>query len=271
VSLRTFNRNFEGRSGTQDGQVYLVGPATAAWAAVTGRVTDPFSWGEAPQKPVLPETAPSIRSLFIMPLLPEESRNVEIQCGPNIVPLEAFAPLPEHLEAEVLIVLGDNITTDHILPGGAAITALRSNLPAISAHLFSRVDPTFVSRARKTAAGIIVGGENYGQGSSREHAALGPRHLGVRIILAKSFARIHKANLVNFGILPLVFVDPSDHARLAAGSKIRLEARNLRGQTTLTLQVDQTWEIFVQPDLTDKELEIILVGGLLNLVKARQA
>ncbi len=274
VSLRTFNRNFEGRSGTQDGQVYLVGPAAAAQAALAGRVTDPSSWGKPPQKPVLPETAPSIRSLFIMPPPPKESKNVEIQCGPNIVPLEAFAPLPEQMDAEVLIVLGDNVTTDHILPGGAAVTALRSNLPAISAHVFNKVDPEFVSRARKAAAGVIIGGENYGQGSSREHAALGPRHLGVRIVLAKSFARIHKANLINFGILPLVFVDPSDHARLAAGCNIRLETRDLCAQTTLALQVDQagqTGKIPARPDLTAKELNIILVGGWLNMVKTRQA
>lgn len=271
VSLRTFNRNFEGRSGTQDAQVYLVGPVAAAQAALAGRVTDPSSWGEPPQKPLLPETAPSIRELFIMPPPPEESRNVDIQCGPNIVPLEAFAPLPDRMEAEVLIVLGDNVTTDHILPGGAAVTALRSNLPAISEHIFSKVDAEFVSRARKAAAGVIVGGENYGQGSSREHAALGPRHLGVRIVLAKSFARIHKANLINFGILPLVFVDPSDHARLAVGCNLRLDTRDLRAQATLALQIGQAGKILARPDLTEKELEIIQAGGLLNMVKARQA
>lgn len=270
VSLRTFNRNFEGRSGTQDGQVYLVGPAAAAQAALAGRVTDPAAWGDAPQKPELPETAPSIRHLFIAPPAPEEALRVEILCGPNIVPLESFEPFPDHLEAEVLITLGDNVTTDHILPGGAAVTALRSNLPAISGHIFSRVDPGFVARARNAPAGIIVGGENYGQGSSREHAALGPRHLGVRIVLAKSFARIHKANLINFGILPLVFASPEDHARIATGQMMRLDARDLYSGRELTLSADQGEDIPVRSDLTAKELEIIQVGGLLNLVKAGQ-
>lgn len=270
VSLRTFNRNFEGRSGTQDGQVYLVGPATAAQAALAGRITNPSTWGRPPQKPALPSEAPSIRHLFIPPLPPEKSQNVEIVCGPNIVPLEVFSPLPNLLDAEVLITLGDNITTDHILPGGATVTALRSNLPAISNHIFGRVDPQFVSRARKAKAGIIVGGENYGQGSSREHAALGPRHLGVRIVLAKSFARIHKANLINFGILPLVFVDSGDYERLRTGQRIHMDAKALFSGNGLHLMVEQTGNIPVRHDLTAKELEIIRAGGLLNFVKARQ-
>ncbi len=271
VSLRTFNRNFEGRSGTQDGQVYLVGPAAAAQAALAGRVTAPSTWGEPPRKPVLPETTPSIRHLFVMPLPPSQARDVEILCGPNIVPLEEFTPLPAQLDAEVLISLGDNITTDHILPGGAAITALRSNLPAISNYIFHRVDADFVTRARQTKAGIIVAGENYGQGSSREHAALGPRHLGVRLVLAKSFARIHKANLINFGILPLVFVDPGDHAGLHAGRRIRLDTFALADTTELPMDLGQGETIRVRHDLTPAQVEIIQAGGLLNLVKEKRA
>ncbi|HDQ40945.1 MAG TPA: aconitate hydratase [Desulfonatronum sp.] len=270
VSLRTFNRNFEGRSGTQDGRVYLVGPAAAAQAALAGRITDPAAWGDPPRKPVLPDIAPSIRHLFTMPFSPKQAQDVEILFGPNIVPLEDFTPLPDRLDAEILITLGDNITTDHILPGGATVTALRSNLPAISDFVFNRVDPEFVARARKVAAGIIVAGENYGQGSSREHAALGPRHLGVRMVLAKSFARIHKANLINFGILPLVFVDPDDHVRMTTGHRMHLDARTLSAGHDLRMQNEHSGDIRVRCDLTAKELEIIQAGGLLNLVKARQ-
>jgi len=270
VSLRTFNRNFEGRSGTQDGQIYLVGPAVAAQTALAGRITNPATWGQPPQKPALPETTPSIRHLFIMPPLPEQAQKVNILYGPNIVPLEDFASLPDHLDAEILIILGDNITTDHILPGGASVTALRSNLPAISTFVFNRVDPEFVSRARTAEAGIIVGGENYGQGSSREHAALGPRHLGIRIVLAKSFARIHKANLINFGVLPLIFVDPDDHARMQTGDRIHLDTQPIFTGDTLRAKSDRLGDIHVRHDLTAKELEIIQAGGLLNLIKARQ-
>ncbi len=271
VSLRTFNRNFEGRSGTQDGQVYLVGPATAAQAALHGRITAPSTWGSAPDKPLLPRDVPSIRHQFIMPPdSADEAATVEILRGPNIVPLEEFPPLPETVRAQVLIVLGDNITTDHILPGGAAVTALRSNLPAISAYIFNRVDPEFVARAKQAETGIIVGGENYGQGSSREHAALGPRHLGVRIVLAKSFARIHKANLINFGILPLVFVDPADHDRMDLGQKIELPSASLFAGSETTLRTQDGKLIPVRHDLTPKELEIIKFGGLLNLIKARK-
>jgi aconitate hydratase len=170
----------------------------------------------------------------------------------------------------VLIVLRDNITTDHILPGGAAVTALRSNLPAISEYIFNRVDPEFVTRAKETRAGIIVGGDNYGQGSSREHAALGPRHLGVRIVLAKSFARIHKANLINFGILPLVFVNPGDHDRMPQGRTVELTASTLFAGLETALTVQGGISIPVRHDLTPKELEIIKFGGLLNLIKARK-
>jgi aconitate hydratase len=270
VSLRTFNRNFEGRSGTLDGQVYLVGPAAAAQAALSGRITDPSTWGPAPSKPMLPQEVPSIRHLFILPPSSKDAAKQNICCGPNIVPLEEFPPLPQHIKAEVLITLGDNITTDHILPGGAAVTALRSNLPAISTFIFNRVDQHFVARAKKAKTGIIVGGENYGQGSSREHAALGPRHLGVGIVLAKSFARIHRANLINFGILPLIFADPDDYTRLIPGLIVEMDTNGLAPGSELALRIQTAEEIPVRHDLTLKELEIIKAGGLLNLVRVRK-
>ena len=195
VSARTFNRNFEGRSGTKDAKVYLVSPLTAAQAALNGKFTDPATWGTPPAKPELPADPPSIRHLFVFP--PENGEDVEVLRGPNIVALEKFPRLDasgDVLEASVVIRLDDNITTDHIMPAGAEILALRSNIPAISEHVFVRVDPDFVKRARAVSEaggnGVIVAGENYGQGSSREHAALAPRHLGVRAVIALSMARI---------------------------------------------------------------------------------
>ena len=227
VSARTFNRNFEGRSGTKDAKVYLVSPLTAAQAALNGKFTDPATWGTPPAKPELPADPPSIRHLFVFP--PENGDGVEVLRGPNIVALEKFPRLDaagDVLEANVVIRLGDNITTDHIMPAGAEILALRSNIPAISEHVFVRVDPDFVKRARAVSEaggnGVIVAGENYGQGSSREHAALAPRHLGIRAVIALSMARIHRANLVNFGILPLVFVNREDYAKVAQGADIRI-------------------------------------------------
>ena len=177
VSVRTFNRNFEGRSGTQDAQVYLASPQTAAKLALAGEFTDPATWGTPPAKIEFPEEVPSIRHLFIFP--PENRNEVEIVRGPNIVPLETFSALPDQISSEIRLKVEDDITTDHILPAGAQITALRSNIPAISEYIFSRVDEGFVGRMKASDNGIILGGENYGQGSSREHAALGPRHLGV--------------------------------------------------------------------------------------------
>jgi aconitate hydratase len=264
VSLRTFNRNFEGRSGTQDGQVYLVSPVTAAHAALSGMFTDPAGWGEPIPAPQLPDEVPSIRHLFHFP---ERNRDsVEIERGPNIVALEQFPPLPEALDAPVLIKVGDNVTTDHILPGGAQITALRSNVPAISEYVFSRVDKEFVARARAVQNGIIVGGENYGQGSSREHAALAPRHLGVVAVIAKSFARIHRDNLVNFGILPLSLADASVYDRLDQSMELSIPAGRIRpGQPVEVLASGFAFQ--VNNDLTERELQIIRAGGLLNHVR----
>ncbi|MFV0422939.1 aconitate hydratase [Oleidesulfovibrio sp.] len=265
VSARTFNRNFEGRSGTKDGQVYLVSPLTAAMAALRGKFTDPATWGEAPEVAELPSEVPSIRDLFVYP--PESGDNVEVAYGPNIVALEKFEPLPEKLEAPVLIQLGDDITTDHIMPAGAEITALRSNVPAIARHVFGRVDEEFVVRADAVDSGIIVAGENYGQGSSREHAALAPRHLGVRAVVVKSLARIHRANLVNFGILPLILENKNDYEALTQGSMLSLDIAQVTAGGAATLVINGDRKVTVKNDLTAKELDIIRAGGLLNYVR----
>ncbi len=266
VSARTFNRNFEGRSGTKDGQIYLVSPQTAAKAALDGQFSDPAGWGEPPRPRDFPPVVPSIRDMFLDP--PVDGSGVEIQRGPNIVALTPFEPLPDAVEAEVVLKVGDDITTDHILPGGAEVTALRSNVPAISRHIFGRVDPGFVDRITAAGKGIILAGENYGQGSSREHAALAPRHLGVKAVIAKSFARIHRANLVNFGILPLILADPADYERIGQGATLSLDAASIAPGAESAVTAGDTGRITVRNDLTDKELAIIRAGGLLNAVRA---
>ena len=274
VSARTFNRNFEGRSGTKDAKVYLVSPLTAAQAALNGKFTDPATWGTPPAKPELPADPPSIRHLFVFP--PENGDGVEVLRGPNIVALEKFPRLDasgDVLEANVVIRLGDNITTDHIMPAGAEILALRSNIPAISEHVFVRVDPEFVKRARAVSEaggnGVIVAGENYGQGSSREHAALAPRHLGIRAVIALSMARIHRANLVNFGILPLVFVNREDYAKVAQGADIRIPLTEITPGGVTNIEIAGVGVLPVRNDLSAAELDIIRSGGLLNAVKEK--
>ena len=274
VSARTFNRNFEGRSGTKDAKVYLVSPLTAAQAALNGKFTDPATWGTPPAKPELPADPPSIRHLFVFP--PENGDGVEVLRGPNIVALEKFPRLDasgDVLEANVVIRLGDNITTDHIMPAGAEILALRSNIPAISEHVFVRVDPDFVKRARAVSEaggnGVIVAGENYGQGSSREHAALAPRHLGIRAVITLSMARIHRANLVNFGILPLVFVNREDYAKVAQGADIRIPLTEITPGGVTNIEIAGVGVLPVRNDLSAAELDIIRSGGLLNAVKEK--
>ena len=274
VSVRTFNRNFEGRSGTRDARVFLVSPLTAAQAALNGKFTDPSTWGTPPARPELPAEVPSIRHLFAFP--PEDGSSVEILRGPRLVALETFPRLDaagDALAAEVVIKVEDDITTDHIMPAGAEILALRSNIPAIAEHVLTRVDEDFVRRARAVSAsggnGVIVAGENYGQGSSREHAALAPRHLGIRAVLAKSLARIHRANLVNFGILPLSFADKADYARIPQGARIEIPLRDLRPGGTMSIQVEGVGDIAVKNDLSAGELAIVLAGGLLNSVKEK--
>lgn len=265
VSVRTFNRNFEGRSATLDAKVYLASPVTAAFCALNGAFTDPATWQGSLVRPELPADIPSIRNMFIFP--PDNGSEVTILRGPNIVPLEEFEPLPETIDLPVILKVGDNISTDHILPAGAEITSLRSNIPAISNYVFSRTDKGFVDRAKKAGQGIIIAGENYGQGSSREHAALAPRHLGIRVVIAKSFARIHMANLINAGILPLTFSDPADYDRLMQDTNIVLKTNELRPHLTVTATFQDTTDIHLNNELTKKDIAIISVGGLLNYIK----
>ncbi len=273
ISLRTFTRNFPGRSGTKNDQVFLVSPEVAVAAALTGKITDPRKLGAYP-KIVLPERFILNDALLLPPLPPEQAEKVEIVRGPNIVPLPAFEPMPETLRCKVLLKVGDNITTDHIMPAGAKILPLRSNLPAISEYVFSAIDPEFAKKALATKeAGewvAVVGGENYGQGSSREHAALAPRYLGVRAKLAKSFARIHKANLINFGILPVVFADPADYDRIEPGDELVFpEIRKAleSGAEEIRIEIPGKGEIKGRLELTERDRKIILAGSLLNLAR----
>ena len=265
VCARTFNRNFEGRSGTQDAQVYLVSPLTAAQAALNGKFTNPATWGTPPKKAELPKKVPTIRQLFVFP--PAEGTQVEILRGPNIVALERFDEQPATVEGKIALKVGDNITTDHIMPAGAAIMALRSNIPAISEHVFTKVDPEFVGRIKELGGGFILGGENYGQGSSREHAALAPRHLGVKAVIVKSLARIHRANLVNFGILPLLLANKDDYDTLAQGDTLSIPAAKIAAGKPVDILVNGSVKVSVTNDLTAKELTIIQSGGLLNTVR----
>jgi aconitate hydratase len=266
VSLRTFPRNFKGRSGTRDDQVYLCSPETAAASALTGRITDPRTLGEAPEIPY-PDKFKYKSEWFIQP--PADSGAVEIIRGPNIKPLPGFAPLAAKLEGTVLIKVGDNISTDIIMPAGNRVLPYRSNIPAISEFVFEIIDPEFPARAKGHGGGIVVGGENYGQGSSREHAALAPRYLGVRAKIAKSFARIHKANLVNFGILPLVFANPADYDSIEQGSKISIPgiAKTVAdGSSEVPVLVDGR-EVTTRLDISDRQRKILLAGGILNRAK----
>ncbi len=272
VSVRTFNRNFEGRSGTKDAQVYLVSPVTAAFCALYGKFTDPSTWDKDISFTHLPKDVPSIAHHFIYPPKTlEERKKIELVRGPNIAPLEKFDTLPSKLDLEVAIKLEANITTDHIMPAGAEITSLRSNIPAISRHVFERVDANFANNCDKIKAenlqGMIVASSNYGQGSSREHAALAPRHLGIRIVLVQSFARIHRANLVNFGILPLLFTNEADYNKLDFATKASIDLTDFAPQKTALLTLDNKQSITVTNDLTQNEWEIIKAGGFLNFIK----
>jgi aconitate hydratase len=268
ISVRTFNRNFEGRSGTADAGVYLVSPETAAAAALRGEFFDPRELSLT--KRDYSEFTEIDDSMIIPPS--EDKSPVEIIRGPNIKPLPAASPPPASIEAEVLIKTEDNITTDHIIPGGAKILPLRSNIPEIAVHVFEQVDAGFYKRARKAEAGIIVGGENYGQGSSREHAALAPMFLKVKAVIAKSFARIHKANLINFGILPLEFQHAGDYEKVELGDRLTLTGvvKSLQSGVPLTVRNNsKNSEFFVRCDLSPRFRKIILAGGRLNEIKKR--
>ncbi len=265
VSVRTFNRNFPGRSGTKDADVYLVSPEVAAATALFGKITDPRKLGKF-TKVQEPESYLVDNNLFIHPLPADEASKVEIIRGPNIKPLPDFHELPVSAEGEVLIKVEDNITTDHIMPAGAKILPLRSNIPAISEYVFSQVDETFPKRALEKGGGFIIGGDNYGQGSSREHAALAPKYLGIKAVIVKSFARIHRANLVNFGILPLTFKDQSDYDLLEQGDLLQIGLSDLSGELILEVK-NKNLKISLVHDLSDREIEVIREGGTLNYTR----
>jgi aconitate hydratase len=267
VSLRTFNRNFPGRSGTPDDQTYLCSPLTAAASAITGRITDPRDIIKSPIIVSVPEKYLIDDSMIIPPSA--EPEKVEIERGPNIKPFPVKRPLEESLKTKVVLKVGDNITTDDIMPAGAKILPLRSNIPAISEYVFSKIDRTFPARLRASGSGIVLGGINYGQGSSREHAALAPMYLGVKVVFAKSFARIHRDNLINFGILPLT-VSEEIYDSLEQDTEIEFPnlAKDIRESSAVTFINNKSGRSYtVEHGLTPRQKEIILAGGLLNYVR----
>ena len=270
VSLRTFNRNFEGRSGTKDGQIYLVSPEMAAVSALTGYLTDPRTLGDMPEFK-LPEHFKINDNMVVPPADEADMDSVEVLRGPNIKPFPQTSPLDDSIDCQVSLKVGDNITTDHIMPAGAKILQLRSNIPAISQHCFTVCDEDFPRRAKNMGKSIIVGGSNYGQGSSREHAALAPLYLGIKAVLVKSFARIHRANLINAGILPLTFVNEADYDKINQGDEIVLAdvRADVEADMSKLTVVNKTTgvEIPVLCELTGRTKDIILAGGLLDYTR----
>lgn len=268
VSLRTFNRNFLGRSGTADAKVYLVSPETAVAAALTGEITDPRLLGEMPEVK-MPEAFKIDDSAVIPPASPEEAKDIEVLRGPNIKPFPKSQPQEDTLSAELVLKVGDNITTDHIMPAGAKILPYRSNIPHLSQFCFAVCDETFPERAKALGKSIIVGGSNYGQGSSREHAALVPMYLGVRAVITKSFARIHVANLINAGIMPLTFKNPDDYDKLNQSDKLTLtDIFSGMDKGEITLKDETTGESFTLCcAFTDRQKAILKAGGLLAYTK----
>lgn len=263
VSLRTFNRNFLGRSGTKDGQVYLVSPETAAASALTGFITDPTTLPPIAQ-PQQPDRFRINDDGIIAPLPAAEAEAAEVLRGPNIKPFPETSPLDDRIEAAVILKVGDNITTDHIMPAGSKVLPYRSNIPKISEFCFSVVDETFAARAKEAGKGFIVGGSNYGQGSSREHAALAPLYLGIKAVIVKSFARIHAANLVNAGILPLIFENPDDYDEIEQGDVLRLDGVRAALEDDRIILHAGDKNIPLRMELAERQKEVLLAGGLLD-------
>lgn len=278
VSLRTFNRNFEGRSGTADGQVYLVSPETAAVSALSGVFTDPTTLSSETLSALsalqMPMTFLVNDNMIVPPAPPEQAASIEILRGPNIKPFPTAKPLPEEICVKAILKVGDNITTDHIMPAGAKILPYRSNIPYLSQFCFAVCDQSFAERAKQAGQSIVIGGANYGQGSSREHAALVPLYLGVSAVIVKSFARIHCANLINAGILPLCFAEEGDYDRIEQGDHLCLpdiRGKIARGDEIVLQNKTQNLEIPLVADLSKRAREILLAGGLLNFTREQQA
>jgi aconitate hydratase len=265
ISLRTVPRNFPGRSGTREDQVYLCSPETAAASALTGRITDPREL-DMPYPRVRPSDGVVNTRMLVAP---EPQPDLELRRGPNIKPLPELEPMPDAIEAPVLLALGDDISTDEIMPAGRALS-LRSNIPALADFYFAQIDTDVHERAaelRERSGHVVVGGDNYGQGSSREHGALVPAYLGLRAVIAKSFARIHGQNLVNFGVLPLLFCDPADHAGIEAGDVLRIDGVRAAVERRESIDVHDTSRgrtFRVRHDLSDRQVRVVLAGGLIN-------
>ena len=268
ISLRTFNRNFEGRSGTKDGQIYLVSPEVAAVSALSGYLTDPRELGDMPEFK-LPEVFDINDNMVVAPVDESEMNTVEVLRGPNIKPFPVSEPLSKDIKAGCSLKVGDNITTDHIMPAGAKILPLRSNIPEISKHCFAVCDEEFPTRAKEMGSSIIIGGSNYGQGSSREHAALAPLYLGVKAVITKSFARIHMANLVNAGILPLTFKNEEDYDKIDQMDDMIIEnaAEQIKSGTVTVKNITKGFDFETAVSLSDRQKEMIYAGGLLNYTR----
>ena len=267
ISLRSFNRNFEGRSGTRDAKVYLVSPETACASALTGVITDPRTLGINSINVSVPGSFKTDDSAILEPALPEEAKNIAVIKGPNIKSVPVGERLPDTFSLPVALKVGDNITTDHIMPAGSKILPFRSNIPKMSDFCFSVCDPAFPERARELGKSIIIGGVNYGQGSSREHAALVPLYLGVRAVIAKSFARIHRANLINAGILPLVFEDASDYDLINEGDNpVITDIKNGLESGRMIMELNGK-EISLLCEMSERQRSILYAGGLLNLTR----
>ena len=270
VSLRTFNRNFEGRSGTADGKVYLVSPETAAASAITGVFTDPTTLKEDISV-TLPKSFIVNDNMIEMPAeTKEEAAAVEVYYGPNIKPFPKTSPLADSISAKAVLKVEDNITTDHIMPAGAKILPYRSNIPYLSQFCFRQCDENFAEHCKEAGSGIIIGGNNYGQGSSREHAALVPLYLGVKAVITKSFARIHKANLVNASILPLNFVNEEDYDRISVGDELvlpEIKAELKAGKEITLKNITKNEEYRLICDVSERQIDILTVGGLLDYTK----